>query len=143
MATTESTKPRKRAAAAADEPAAAEPQSVPVPAEEPVDPPIPVELDLDTLSKFDIIDDAVEELFTFRLKGHVFEMCDPRDINWQDIFQSLRNPAMFMRYAIPQDQQDIFYALEMPAWQLSVLMERWHKHYKMANPGDIAKLITG
>lgn len=112
------------------------------PASEPT-PPEPVALDLDTLNKFDVLDNLAEEDFTFRLGGHVFAMCDPRDINWQDIFQSLRNPAMFMRYAIPKDQQDLFYAQEMPAWQLGVLMERWHKHYNMADPGDIAKLISG
>lgn len=134
----------ERAAAAALDIAIAggDPES-PEPARMPDDVHTPVSLDLDTLSKFDVLEDAVEEPFTIRLKSKVFTMIDPRDIDWKDIFQSLRNPVMFMRYAMPEDQQDVFYSLGMPAWQLGVIMERWHKHYKMADPSDLAKLITG
>ena len=139
--TATASKPRKNASAKpAPAPAAA---TEPTPASEPDAAGVAVSLDLDTLNKFDVIDDAVEEEFTIRLKGHVFSMIDPRDIDWQDVFQSLRNPVMFMRYAMPQEQQDLFYSLGMPAWQLGVVMERWHKHYKMADPSDLAKLITG
>jgi hypothetical protein len=143
---TPASKPRKNAAAKAAPAlaAAAEPAAdLSTQAPELEAAAVAVSLDLDTLSKFDVIDDAVEEEFTIRLKGHVFSMIDPRDIDWQDVFQSLRNPVMFMRYAMPADQQDLFYSLRMPAWQLGVVMERWHKHYKMADPSDLAKLITG
>lgn len=152
MATTNSnSKPRARkstAAKAAAPAAAAKPEEPvlevkPEDAEQQPDTTSSVTLNLDTLSKFDVVDDAVEEPFTFRLGGYVFTMCDPRDINWSDVVQGMRNPMMFMRYALPREQQDLFYALDMPAWQVGVLLTAWHKHYNMTDPQDIAKLVTG
>jgi hypothetical protein len=146
--TTTNGKARKSTAAPAAAAPAAEPreqlvEGPTIEPDSPAEPLAPVNLDLDSLDKFDVVPDAVAEEFTFRLKGQVFTMVDPRDIDWKDVLQSIRNPAMFMRYAMPADQQDVFYALGMPAWQLGVLMNRWHKHYKMADPGDLAKLVTG
>lgn len=104
---------------------------------------VEVSLDLDALSKFDVVEDAVEELFVVRHRGHRFTLCDPRDLDWKDILQAIRNPVQFMRYAIPQDQQDLFYSLRLEAWKINVLMEHWHQHYKMPHQQDIAKLISG
>ncbi|SDT74387.1 hypothetical protein [Actinoplanes derwentensis] len=102
-----------------------------------------VSLDLDALNKFDVVDDAVAEPFLVRHQGHVFTFADPRDSDWKDLLQSIRNPVMAMRYALPEDQQDVFYGLRLEAWKINVLMERWHKHYKLPQQQDFAKLIAG
>lgn len=103
---------------------------------------VEVSLDLDALDKFDVVDDAVAEPFVVRHQGHVFTFADPRDSDWKDLLQSIRNPVMAMRYALPEDQQDIFYGLRLEAWKINVLMERWHKHYKLPQQ-DVTKLIAG
>jgi hypothetical protein len=109
----------------------------------PPEPDVAVSLDLDALSKFDVIDDAVAEPFVVRHQGHVFVFADPRDLDWKDILQTIRNPVMVMRYALAEEQQDVFYGLRLEAWKISVLMERWHKHYKLPQQQDITKLIAG
>lgn len=101
---------------------------------------IEVSLDLDALDKFDVVEDAVAEPFVVRHQGHVFTFADPRDSDWKDLLQSIRNPVMAMRYALPEDQQDVFYGLRLAAWKINVLMERWHRHYKLPQQ-DITKLI--
>ncbi|MGK5677523.1 hypothetical protein [Actinoplanes sp. URMC 104] len=132
------------AAAPAEQPAPA----VAAPVEQaapaaPAEPLAPVSLDLDSLEKIDVLDDVVTEPFTFRLAGAVFELMDPRDIDWQDLTRAVQNPLSMLRYALPRDQQDLFYALPMEGWKLQVIFERWNKHFKMGSPEELAQVLNG
>lgn len=97
-----------------------------------------VGLDLDALER----EGEQSEKFTFSFDGETYEMLDPSDIDWQDLLSGLRNPALFIRYAMSIDGQRSFFAKRIPAWKMNKLMTAYQDHYGIPDLGNVNALRT-
>jgi len=97
-----------------------------------------VTFDLDALER----EGAVAEPFRFQFEGEQFEMLDPQDIDWQNLLSGLRNPALFIRFAMPLETQKKFFSKTVPAWKMNRLMEAYQKHYGIPDLGNANALPT-
>lgn len=95
-------------------------------------------LDLDALER----EGAVAEKFTFTFGGRQYEMVDPQEIDWQDLLSGLRNPAMFIRFAMSAADQKEFFGARVPAWKMNRLMEAYQQHYGIPDLGNASALRT-
>jgi hypothetical protein len=98
----------------------------------------PVSIDLDTLER----EDGRPGSFTFQHEGAVFQMLDPQDIDWQDLLSGLRNPALFVRFAMPVADQKRFFALRVPGWKMNRMMQAYQDHYGIPDLGNVNALRT-
>jgi hypothetical protein len=103
-----------------------------------VDPKKAVTFDLDALER----EGAVAEQFTFQYEGESFTMLDPQDIDWQNLLSGLRNPALFIRFAMPMEAQKRFFAKQVPAWKMNKLMAAYQEHYGIPDLGNANALHT-
>jgi hypothetical protein len=97
-----------------------------------------VALDLDTLER----EGERPGPFTFQHEGIVFQMMDPQDVDWQDLLSGLRNPALFIRYAMSLDDQKRFFGLRVPGWKMNKLMMSYQEHYSIPDLGNANALLT-
>lgn len=97
-----------------------------------------VTLDLDSLER----EGAVAETFSFQYEGHTYRMLDPQDIDWQDLLSGLRNPALFVRFAMPVEDQKQFFTARVAAWKMNKLMAAYQDHYGIPDLGNAAALRT-
>lgn len=97
-----------------------------------------VTLDLDGLER----EGAVLEPFTFQFDGETFQMLDPQEIDWQNLLSGLRNPALFLRFAMPVAEQSKFFAKQVPAWKMNKLMEAYQNHFGIPDLGNANALRT-
>jgi hypothetical protein len=93
---------------------------------------LPVSLDLDSLER----EGAVAEKFRFTHQGTTYEMFDPQDIDWQDLLAGLRNPGLFVRFAMSTADQVTFFSSRVPAWKMNKLMEAYQKHFGLPDLGN-------
>jgi hypothetical protein len=80
--------------------------------------------------------------FTFQHEGHTFNMLDPQDIDWQDLLSGMRNPALFIRFAMPLPDQKTFFGQRVPAWKMNKLMEEYQNHFGLTDLGNLSALRT-
>jgi hypothetical protein len=97
-----------------------------------------VAFDLDALER----EGAVVESFTFQYDGETYKMLDPQEIDWQDLLSGLRNPAMFIRFALPLEEQRRFFSKRVPAWKMNKLMTAYQEHYGIPDLGNANALRT-
>lgn len=97
-----------------------------------------VSFDLDALER----EGVVAEPFTFQYDGEQYRMLDPQEVDWQDLLSGLRNPALFVRFAMPLDQQKDFFAKRVPAWKMNRLMKAYQEHYGIPDLGNANALLT-
>lgn len=100
------------------------------------DKPLPVSLDLDSLER----EGAKADPFTFHHQGRSYTMIDPQEIDWQDLLSGLRNPALFVRFALNTADQAEFFTSRVPAWKMNKLMEGYTKHYGLPDLGNLSAL---
>lgn len=105
----------------------------------------PVVLDLDALQKSEVLPDITEEPFTFLHFGRVYSMMDPRDVDWKDILEGVRNPVLFMRLALGDDEEavDAFIGSKLKGWKLNALFHRWQEHFGCEDLSDLNLLLGG
>jgi hypothetical protein len=106
------------------------------------DAPAEVILDLDSLEKSDYVPDAVLEPFIFRHAGKLWELADPRDLDWRDLMNGLRNPAAFMGMAMSAKQQEEFLEQPCPGWKMDAIFTNWQQHFKVTGLGDLNGLLA-
>lgn len=99
---------------------------------------VSVALDLDALER----EGAVAEPFTFQHLDHVYTMIDPQEIDWQDLLSGLRNPGLFVRYAMGLEDQKKFFGEKVPAWKMNKLMEAYQTHFGLPDLGNANALRT-
>ena len=99
-------------------------------------------LDLDALDKADYVPDAVLTPFVFKHAGRIWQLADPRDLDWRQLMQGLRNPAAFMGMAMPKDDQAAFLEQECPGWKMDAIFTNWQAHYKVTGLGDLNGLLA-
>lgn len=92
-----------------------------------------VALDLDSMER-----ENPKAPFTFRHGGKRFMMSDPQEIDWQKLLVALRDPVYFMSLALPADDRDDFFSMDMPGWKMNRLVEEYSKHYGLPSPGEAA-----
>lgn len=80
--------------------------------------------------------------FLFQHEGVTFTMLDPEDVDWQDLLSGMRNPALFIRYAMPVEDQKVFFAKRVPAWKMNKLMQGYQEHYSIPDLGNVNALRT-
>lgn len=97
-----------------------------------------VGLDLDVLER----EGDIAEPFTFQHDGDTYTMLDPQEIDWQDLLSGLRNPALFIRFALPVDQQRTFFGKRIPSWKMNKLMAAYQQHYGIPDLGNASALRT-
>jgi len=97
-----------------------------------------VGLDLDGLER----EGDIPEKFTFVYEGDTYTMLDPQDIDWQELLSGLRNPALFIRFALPVEQQRTFFAKRIPSWKMNKLMSAYQAHYGIPDLGNANALRT-
>jgi hypothetical protein len=97
-----------------------------------------VALDLDALER----EGAVLEPFTFKYDGETYHMLDPQEIDWQNLLSGLRNPALFVRFAMPVTEQSKFFGKQVPAWKMNALMEAYQQHFGIPDLGNANALRT-
>jgi hypothetical protein len=96
----------------------------------------PLGLDLDVLER----EGQAAGPFTFRLNGHVYTMLDPVEIDWQDLMSGLRNPPLFIKFAMLPDDQKKFFGSRVPAWKMNRLMQGYQEHYGIPDLGNVNAL---
>lgn len=99
---------------------------------------LPVSLDLDSLER----EGGRPGAFVFKHDGATFQMIDPQDIDWQDVLSGLRNPALFIRFAMSLEDQKRFFSLRVPAWKMNKLMQGYQEHYSIPDLGNANALPT-
>lgn len=97
-----------------------------------------VSLDLDALER----EGEIAGPFTFQNEGHTFTMIDPQEIDWQDLVSAMRNPALFVRYALSLADQKVFFAQRVPGWKMNKLMEAYVAHFGLPDLGNASALRT-
>lgn len=97
-----------------------------------------ISLDLDTLER----EGDVPGPFTFTHDGEQYAMLDPQEVDWQDLLSGLRNPALFIRFAMPITDQKRFFAKRVPAWKMNKLMEAYTSHFNLPDLGNVSALRT-
>lgn len=97
-----------------------------------------VSLDLDVLEREGDIPGA----FTFQFDGKSYQMLDPQEIDWQDLLAGMRNPALFVRFAMKLDDQADFFSKRVAAWKMNKLMESYVQHYGLPDLGNASALRT-
>jgi hypothetical protein len=97
-----------------------------------------VVFDLDAIER----EGVVAEPFRFQYEGEQYEMLDPQEIDWQNLLSGLRNPALFVRFAMPLSEQKRFFSKTIPAWKMNHLMEAYQKHYGIPDLGNANALPT-
>ena len=63
--------------------------------------------------------------------GKKYMLNGPQDMDWQEVLVGSRNPALFIRYALGNEDQDEFLTSKMPSWKMEALMARYQKHFKL------------
>lgn len=106
--------------------------------QEPAGPhPAPVDLDLDALER----DGTRPGPFTFRIGGESFTLTDPREIDWQDLLVAQRNPMMFIRFTIGDEDYQRFVRQRLPEWKMEKLMVNFFKHFGMTDSPEARALL--
>jgi hypothetical protein len=98
--------------------------------------PAKVSLDLDLLEA----EGHQVEPFTVRVGGQEFTFHNPREIDWQDILLAMRNPLMFVKYALGEEQYAPFLAQRIPEWKMERLVSEFFKHYGMPSLPELSAL---
>lgn len=132
------TQPTVEAAATEPTQAAAPPPAAQPATGEPT--PVPagkVHLDLDALDR----DGTQPGPFVFTLSGQRFVLDDPRDIDWQDLIIAQRNPLMFIKFTMGDEQYKSFLALRVPEWKMERLMVEFWKHFGVTDSPEVRALL--
>lgn len=95
-------------------------------------------LDLDVLER----EGEVPEPFTFVYDGKTYRMKDPQEIDWQDLLAGLRNPALFIRFAMDLEDQRDFFGKRIPSWKMNKLMQAYQDHFGIPDLGNVSALRT-
>lgn len=98
----------------------------------------PVALDLDTLER----EGDTPGPFTFIHDGDTYSMVDPQEVDWQDLLSGLRNPVLFVRFAMSAEDQKRFFAKHVPAWKMNKLMGAYSDHFGLPDLGNANALRT-
>ena len=93
-------------------------------------------LDLDALER----EGEVPGSFTFRHVGEIYTMVDPQEIDWQDLLSGLRNPALFVKFAMSSADQKRFFGARVPAWKMNKLMQGYREHFGLPDLGNVSAL---
>lgn len=119
QSTTSARKPRAtKATTAAAKPASANPRD-------------DVTLDLDTLEREDRRDP-----FTFLHDGHVYEIVDPREMDWQEQLRGFGDPIYFLQSSMSKDDVKRFFDTKMPAWKLDKILIAYREHFGLPSLGE-------
>lgn len=97
-----------------------------------------VSLDLDVLER----EGSIPTAFTFAFDGETYSMVDPQEVDWQDLLTGLRNPALFVRFAMSIEDQKRFFGKRVPAWKMNKLMEAYTTHFGLPDLGNVNALRT-
>lgn len=97
-----------------------------------------VSLDLDALER----EGDVPGSFTFTFDSETYTMVDPQEVDWQDLLSGLRNPALFVRFAMSIEDQKKFFGKRVPAWKMNKLMEAYTTHFGLPDLGNVSALRT-
>ncbi len=100
-------------------------------------PPVAVDLDLDDLER----DGHRPGPFSFRVEGNEFTLTDPKEIDWQDLLVAQRNPLMFIRFTMGEEQYKAFLALHTPEWKMEKLMVAFFTHFGMTEGPEARALL--
>lgn len=88
-------------------------------------------LDLDTLERED-----QRPPFRFRHLGAIYEMGDPRDMDWQDQIRAETDPLFCLKALMPEGQSDALLETKLPAWKLQRIVDGFREHYKPLPAGE-------
>lgn len=84
-------------------------------------------INLDSLKR-----DFTPEPFAVVLGGKRFVFSDALDLDWQDLTLALgTSPRALFRLIVPADDQDQFFATDLPTWKMRALMDAYVKHYRL------------
>ncbi len=106
-------------------------------AEVPEAPKVKVDLDLDALDR----DGTSPGPFTFSLSGETFTLTDPRDIDWQDLIIAQRNPLMFIKFTMGEEQYKKFLGMRVAEWKMERLMVAFWAHYGVTDSPEVRALL--
>jgi hypothetical protein len=95
-------------------------------------------LDLDALER----EGETPEPFTFQYDGKTYTMKDPQEIDWQDLLSGLRNPALFIRFAMEVEDQREFFGKRVASWKMNKLMQAYTEHFGIPDLGNVSALRT-
>ncbi len=96
----------------------------------------PVDLDLDSLER----DGNRPGPFRLAVEGQRFTLIDPREIDWQDLMVAMRNPLMFIKFAMGDEGVTQFLALRVPEWKMEQLIIGYFKHFGMPDLPELRAL---
>lgn len=96
-----------------------------------------VTLDLDALDRQD-----PPKPFIFKHNGITFQLLDPDGIDWQDLLAALRNPHLFFKHALGDDElRKKFLTAPMPSWKMRRLMTEYQEHFNLPDFPNVAGLL--
>lgn len=90
--------------------------------------------DLDALER----EGEVPEPFQLKHGGDVWELLDPHELDWQELYVALGNPLQLLQLVVPPDDRVAFFAKPMAAWKLNRFLEAYMRHYGLPGTGESA-----
>ncbi len=89
------------------------------------DKPTPPSLNLDKLER----EGAQADPFVFILGGKRITMIDASDIEWQTLLDATSQPRKLLRLILRDEDQETFFAANVPSWKLNALMGAYFEHF--------------
>lgn len=80
--------------------------------------------------------EKTSEPFVFQYQGQVFELLDPKDVDWQDLMIGQEQPRLMMHVIMAEDQRAKFLELKLPLRKMEALMTRWQEHFGLPSTGE-------
>lgn len=80
--------------------------------------------------------EKVAEPFIFEYQGEIFELLDPKDIDWQDLMIGQEQPRLMLHVIMAEDQRARFLEKKLPMWLLEELLTRWQQHFGLPDSGE-------
>lgn len=80
--------------------------------------------------------EKTSEPFVFEYQGEVFELLDPKDIDWQDLMIGQEQPRLMLHVIMPEDQRQRFLEKKLPMRKMEALLTRWQQHFGLPSAGE-------
>lgn len=88
--------------------------------------------DLDALER----EGEVAQPFHLKHAGQVWELLDPYEMDWQELYIALGNPLQLLQQVVKPADRGAFFAHHMPTWKLNAFLKKYAKHYGLPGQGE-------
>lgn len=84
----------------------------------------------------DLENEKTAEPFVFEYQGDIFELLDPKDLDWQDLMVAQEQPRLMIHVIMPEEQRAKFLEKKLSLRKLEALLGRWQQHFGLPTAGE-------